>query len=263
MVAPALPQMATGLFISNAILSQMMLSIFILAYAIGPLFLGPLSEVYGRVPVLQLANLFFLIFNLVCGFARTEAQMLVFRFLAGLGGSAPLSKYMCSRHLLAYHGVRSVDRLPPRHWRRHLSGLLPPREPGQSHCDLLARSPHWARRGPDSRRLHRRQYLLAMGLLDRLDRGCRHSDIGSVLPAGDVGAQVAGAEGTEAEEGDRERAPVCGDVLETAPAQKAPNQPSTPLRSSLHPTHCHCLSLVHGIYLARHPNVMPYPDSER
>lgn len=92
--------MAADLSVSNAVLSQMMLSIFILAYAIGPLFLGPLSEVYGRVPVLQLANLFFLIFNLVCGFSQTEAQMLVFRFLAGLGGSAPLSKYICSRHLL-------------------------------------------------------------------------------------------------------------------------------------------------------------------
>lgn len=92
MVAPALTQMEADLGITNSVLSQMMLSIFILAYAFGPLLLGPLSEVYGRVPVLQLANLFFLVFNLVCGFAQTGAQMLVFRFLAGLGGSAPLSK---------------------------------------------------------------------------------------------------------------------------------------------------------------------------
>jgi len=69
----------------------MLLSIFVLAYAVGPLVLGPLSEVYGRVPVLQLANLFFLVFNLACGFARTGGQMLAFRFLAGLGGSAPLA----------------------------------------------------------------------------------------------------------------------------------------------------------------------------
>ena len=91
MVAPALTDMSRDLGVSNTVESQMMLSIFILAYAFGPLLLGPLSEVYGRVPVLQLANLFFLVFNLVCGFAQTSAQMLVFRFLAGLGGSAPLS----------------------------------------------------------------------------------------------------------------------------------------------------------------------------
>jgi len=91
MVAPALTDMSRDLGVNNTVESQMMLSIFILAYAFGPLLLGPLSEVYGRVPVLQLANLFFLVFNLVCGFAQTSAQMLVFRFLAGLGGSAPLS----------------------------------------------------------------------------------------------------------------------------------------------------------------------------
>lgn len=49
----------------------------VLAYAFGPLFLGPLSELYGRVPVLQLANLIFLVFNLACGFAQTGTQMIV------------------------------------------------------------------------------------------------------------------------------------------------------------------------------------------
>ncbi|KAK0944155.1 hypothetical protein LTR29_004287 [Friedmanniomyces endolithicus] len=91
MVAPALPRMDADLGITEQVTSQMLLSIFILAYAIGPLVLGPLSEVYGRVIVLQLANLFFLVFNLACGFATTAPQMLVFRFLAGLGGSAPLA----------------------------------------------------------------------------------------------------------------------------------------------------------------------------
>lgn len=31
------------------------------------------------------------VWNLVCGFAQNTTQLLVFRFLAGLGGSAPLS----------------------------------------------------------------------------------------------------------------------------------------------------------------------------
>jgi multidrug resistance protein len=58
--------------------------------AFGPFILAPLSELYGRVPVLQIANLVFLVFNLVCGFAQTPAQLLVFRFFAGLGGAAPI-----------------------------------------------------------------------------------------------------------------------------------------------------------------------------
>lgn len=69
----------------------MTLSIFVLAYAIGPLFLGPLSEIYGRVKVLQIANLFYLAWNLGCGFAQSKGQLMAFRFLSGLGGSAPLA----------------------------------------------------------------------------------------------------------------------------------------------------------------------------
>ena len=72
----------------------MVLSIFVLAYAVGPLFLGPLSEVYGRVPVLQLANLVYLIFNTAAGGSKSKGQMLAFRFLSGLGGSAPLAVSM-------------------------------------------------------------------------------------------------------------------------------------------------------------------------
>lgn len=46
---------------------------------------------YGRVPVLQLANLFYLVFNLACGASRNKGEMMAFRFLAGIGGSAPLA----------------------------------------------------------------------------------------------------------------------------------------------------------------------------
>ncbi|GAM39746.1 membrane transporter [Talaromyces pinophilus] len=91
MVAPGLTAIAKDLNITNEVELEMTLSIFVLAYSIGPLFLGPLSEIYGRAIVLQLANLFFLVFNIACGVAQTKAQMIVFRFLSGLGGSAPLS----------------------------------------------------------------------------------------------------------------------------------------------------------------------------
>ncbi|KAL4805903.1 major facilitator superfamily domain-containing protein [Aspergillus unguis] len=91
MVAPALSTLAKDLNITDAVESQLTLSIFVLAYAVGPLFLGPLSEIYGRVIVLQLANLVYLIFNIACGVSQTKTQMIVFRFFSGLGGSAPLA----------------------------------------------------------------------------------------------------------------------------------------------------------------------------
>jgi multidrug resistance protein len=91
MVAPALTSIASQFNITNEVELSLTLSIFVLAYAVGPLFLGPLSEMYGRVIVLQLANAFYLCFNLGCGLAQSKGQMIAFRFLAGLGGSAPLA----------------------------------------------------------------------------------------------------------------------------------------------------------------------------
>jgi multidrug resistance protein len=91
MIAPALRQMAKEFDVTNKIEIQMMLSIFVLAYAIGPMFLGPLSELYGRSLVLQISNLVFLVFNTAAGWATSKEQILAFRFLSGIGGSAPLA----------------------------------------------------------------------------------------------------------------------------------------------------------------------------
>lgn len=91
MIAPAVAQISAQLNITSQVEATLTLSIFVLAYAVGPLFLGPLSEIYGRVYVLQLANLIYLFFNLGCGLAQTKGQLIAFRFLSGLGGSAPLA----------------------------------------------------------------------------------------------------------------------------------------------------------------------------
>jgi MFS family permease len=91
MIAPAVSSISAELRITNEVEAQLTLSIFVLAYAIGPLFLGPLSEIYGRVVVLQLSNLFYLVWNLSCGFAKTPGQLMAFRFFSGIGGSAPLA----------------------------------------------------------------------------------------------------------------------------------------------------------------------------
>ncbi|KAF7197744.1 Efflux pump vrtL, partial [Pseudocercospora fuligena] len=89
MIAPAEDAIARDLHIDSQFILSLIFSIFLLAFAIGPFFLAPCSELFGRVIVLQLANVWFLVFNLVCGFAKTEGQMLAFRFLAGLGACAP------------------------------------------------------------------------------------------------------------------------------------------------------------------------------
>ncbi|KAH9942895.1 MFS polyamine transporter [Amylocystis lapponica] len=91
MIAPASDQLAEHFGITNTAVIALLTSVFVLAYAFGPLFLGPLSEIFGRSRVLQLANLWYLAWNLGCGFATSEGQLIAFRLLAGFGGSAPLS----------------------------------------------------------------------------------------------------------------------------------------------------------------------------
>ncbi|GME37256.1 MFS multidrug transporter-like protein [Neofusicoccum parvum] len=71
---------------SNTI-GVMILSIYMLAFSVGPLITSPLSEMYDRLVVLQGSNAFFLIFNTACGFAKTPGQLLAFRFLSGIGGA--------------------------------------------------------------------------------------------------------------------------------------------------------------------------------
>ncbi|ORY65032.1 major facilitator superfamily transporter [Pseudomassariella vexata] len=91
MVAPSLIAIGEELNITESFQRSLVLSIFVLGYAIGPLASGPLSELYGRVVVLQYTNLIYLFFNLGCGLARTKGQLIAFRFLSGLGGSASLA----------------------------------------------------------------------------------------------------------------------------------------------------------------------------
>lgn len=109
MVAPALKVLAQDFGTSSTAVANIMLSIFVLAFAVGPLFLGPLSEIFGRVYVLQLANLFYFVWNLACGFAQNTPEMIIFRFLGGVGGSAPLAigggvvGYLKSPWLVFFH----------------------------------------------------------------------------------------------------------------------------------------------------------------
>jgi len=86
-MAPALSTIAKE-FDMNSAESAMALSIYLLATAFGPLVIGPLSEVYGRKPILHVSNIWFLIWNISCGFANSKELLIASRFLAGFGASS-------------------------------------------------------------------------------------------------------------------------------------------------------------------------------
>ncbi|KAK5947958.1 hypothetical protein OHC33_010999 [Knufia fluminis] len=86
-MAPALSTIASDLNM-NKTEAVMALSVYLLATAFGPLLIAPLSEIYGRRPVLHTTNIWFLVWNLVCGFANNKGVLIASRLLAGLGASA-------------------------------------------------------------------------------------------------------------------------------------------------------------------------------
>ncbi|PPQ86625.1 hypothetical protein CVT25_006809 [Psilocybe cyanescens] len=91
MMSPGLPEVAERFNIHSSTIVALTLTIFLLSFAIGPLFLAPLSEMYGRTWILHIGNIFNIGFNLGCAFAPSTATLIVFRFLSGFSGSAPIA----------------------------------------------------------------------------------------------------------------------------------------------------------------------------
>lgn len=75
----------------NAIVGAMTVSIYLLGYVVGPMFLAPLSEIYGRRPVLTAANVFFCCWQIGCALAPNITALIVFRFFSGVGGAGCLT----------------------------------------------------------------------------------------------------------------------------------------------------------------------------
>ncbi|KAI9842675.1 MAG: hypothetical protein M1837_006960 [Sclerophora amabilis] len=67
------------------------ISAYLIGYVVGPLFLGPLSEVYGRKLMMILPFSVFTLFTLACALAPNWPALLVFRFIVGVMASSPLS----------------------------------------------------------------------------------------------------------------------------------------------------------------------------
>lgn len=86
-MAPALSTIAQE-FDMNSAESVMALSIYLLATAFGPLIIGPLSEIYGRSVILHASNVWFLVWNIACGFANSKGVLIAARFMAGFGASS-------------------------------------------------------------------------------------------------------------------------------------------------------------------------------
>ncbi|MCO5589964.1 hypothetical protein L7F22_043933 [Adiantum nelumboides] len=67
------------------------ISLWVAGYCLGPLIFGPMSERLGRKPVFVLSIFCYTIWNIACALSKNTASILVFRFLGGVFGAAPLT----------------------------------------------------------------------------------------------------------------------------------------------------------------------------
>ncbi|KAI8947767.1 major facilitator superfamily domain-containing protein [Xylaria longipes] len=86
-LAPAINAVSADFHTTDTTKASLPVSIFLLGYAVGPLFLSPLSEIYGRATVLSSANAFFCVWHIGCALAPSLNALIVFRFLCGVGGA--------------------------------------------------------------------------------------------------------------------------------------------------------------------------------
>ncbi|KAJ6786178.1 hypothetical protein PWT90_00740 [Aphanocladium album] len=90
-LAPAIASVSKEFHNTNPILGAPPVSIYLLGYAVGPLVLAGLSDIYGRYYILTASNMFFCAWQIGFALAPSLNSLIAFRFLAGVGGSAVIT----------------------------------------------------------------------------------------------------------------------------------------------------------------------------
>ncbi|KAI0452158.1 major facilitator superfamily domain-containing protein [Xylaria acuta] len=90
-VAPGVSSLVEEFNIRNETVGILAVTIYLLGFALGPLFIPAFSEMYGRLVVYHTSNLVFVAFVIGCALSRNTAEYFVFRFISGFAGAAPLT----------------------------------------------------------------------------------------------------------------------------------------------------------------------------
>ncbi|KAJ5188103.1 Major facilitator superfamily domain general substrate transporter [Penicillium cf. griseofulvum] len=90
-VAPAQGLVLKEFHTTNKTLSSFVVSIYLVGFAIGPLFLAPLSEMYGRLRIYQIGTMVFTLWNIAGALSPNIGALLAFRLFAGISGSSPVT----------------------------------------------------------------------------------------------------------------------------------------------------------------------------
>ncbi|MBW8857537.1 MAG: MFS transporter, partial [Bradyrhizobium sp.] len=97
-LVPALPVLATT-FGRDISVAQMTVSLYMVGIALSQLIMGPLSDRFGRRPVLLSGLALMVAASLACIFAETLPQLIAARFFQALGGASGM---VVSRAIIRY-----------------------------------------------------------------------------------------------------------------------------------------------------------------
>jgi MFS family permease len=81
--APGASQAMHDLGAQSEIYKSLSITISVVGLAIGPLISAPLSELYGRTPLMHISNFAFLVAAIVCAVSNSVPLLLTFRLLMG------------------------------------------------------------------------------------------------------------------------------------------------------------------------------------
>ncbi|CCF41939.1 membrane transporter [Colletotrichum higginsianum] len=90
MFAPAVPDMMKEFRDDSSAMASLVVSVYVVGFALGPLVFAPLSEIYGRLYVYHVCNVLFLVFTAGCALSTQTGMFVAFRLLAGCVGATPM-----------------------------------------------------------------------------------------------------------------------------------------------------------------------------
>ncbi|CAM1501487.1 Fc.00g034710.m01.CDS01 [Cosmosporella sp. VM-42] len=91
MFAPGVPEIMREFHSTNENIATFVVSVYVLGFALGPLVAAPMSEIYGRAPVFNIANILFIICTVATALSKNMGMLIAFRFLMGFSGSTPIT----------------------------------------------------------------------------------------------------------------------------------------------------------------------------
>ncbi|KAM0218935.1 hypothetical protein ACHAQI_001256 [Fusarium lateritium] len=90
-IVPGVPLLKQDFHETRRPVTSLVVSIFVLGFAFGPVLLSPLSELYGRRLLFNISNVITLCFSIGSALAPNIACFIVFRFIAGSFGAGPMN----------------------------------------------------------------------------------------------------------------------------------------------------------------------------